>query len=76
MAQEQHRGAGARKVEIERRLDANADISRRNLATDAAEGEQHPAFKGSGGHGHKAQAAQPQRIERPGGGNSRAHSDE
>jgi len=77
MAKEQQRGPGARKVELERRLDANADLSRRAAANDQDphELEGTPQQQGTP-RGHKAQQAQPHRSGRPSGGNIRDPLDE
>jgi hypothetical protein len=87
MAMDQNRGPGARKVELERRLDANAELERRVLQQDESAGQQ--AQQGQPGQptrqqgalpagaqqgtqqGHKGQQAQPHRSGRPSGGNVR-----
>ena len=85
MAQQQQRGPGARKVELERRLDANADVERQALDGDArprsrpsANDDRIEAAKDTPtpsqqhcGRGHKAELAQPHRSGRPSGGNIR-----
>lgn len=72
--QEQKRGPGARKVELERRLDANTDAAKRALPDDApaseADDDGTTAQQQGGGLGHKAQRAQPHRSGRPSGGNA------
>lgn len=78
MAQEQNLGPGARKIELERRLDANAELERRALEPAAQrvsrqqQQGQPPASPQQGTHqGHKGQQAQPHRSGRPSGGNVR-----
>lgn len=75
MEQEQKRGPQSRKVELERRLDANASVERREFA--AANDERAPTpHHQSSGRGHKAQQATPHRPGRPSGGNIRSEPDE
>jgi hypothetical protein len=73
MAKEQNRGPGARKVELERRLDRNTETTQEGVrqgeaadADDAAEGR---AYQQATGRGHKAQQAERHRSGRPSGGN-------
>lgn len=83
---EQNRGSQARKIELEHRLDANADAEHRRFAvrTDGvAREEQAGALtpqptpqQHGGGRGHKAQQAAPHRSGRPGGGNIRNEAEE
>ncbi|WP_028078995.1 hypothetical protein [Solimonas soli] len=70
MAREQQRGPRARKIELERRLDANAELGRGAAANDATPPQQATP------RGHKAQQAQPHRPGRPSGGNIRNPLDE
>jgi hypothetical protein len=55
-SRQQHRGPGAEKVELERRLDANAEVERRGAGIvddgDAADGA---ALQGATPRGHKSQ---------------------
>lgn len=78
-SQDQNRGPQARKVELERRLDANADLERRAASSaagdDDADGAPTPHQQATG-RGHKAQQAEPHRSGRPSGGNIRQDRDE
>lgn len=66
MAKEQDRGPGARKVELERRLDANTGTAQQGLDTDSGDEQ---AMQTGSGRGHKAQQAERHRSGRPSGGN-------
>ena len=65
--QKEDRGPGARKTKLEKRLNANADVMK---DADVDEREVSDGQQATG-RGHKAQAAQPHRSGRPGGGNTR-----
>jgi hypothetical protein len=75
--QEQDRGPGARKIKLERHLDANADAANRNFGSAAREDDAaREADAEVGGQqasprGHKGQLAHPHRSGRPSGGNIR-----
>ena len=68
MAQQEDRGPGARKIKLEKRLDANADAMK-----EAAGVEDGGVLSGqqASPRGHKGQLAQPHRSGRPSGGNVR-----
>ena len=72
--QEQDRGPGAEKVELEHRLDSNADKTKKGLQRDDNASNEGPdpdqPADQSTGRGHKAQQAQPHRSGRPSGGNT------
>jgi hypothetical protein len=75
-SQEQDRGPGARKIKLEKRLDANAEAGRRNFGDQAREEDESREAEARTGQqatprGHKGQMAQPHRSGRPSGGNIR-----
>ena len=80
MAQQQHRGPEARKVELERRLDENEKTVSRGLSSNDDGPEQDQSARqqqqSGGGQGHKAQQAAPHRSGRPSGGNIRQDREE
>lgn len=77
MAQEQNLGPGARKIELERRLDANAELERRAMSSPTPEPSRQqqqavgPSSQFGSPQGHKGQQAKPHRSGRPSGGNVR-----
>ena len=69
--EEQNRGPGAEKVELEKRLDVNADNSRRQFGDEAGDdssGAEAEAHQQGTPRGHKAQQAQRHRSARSSGG--------
>lgn len=72
MSNLQQRGPAARKIELERRLDANADIA--DAGSELQAGAATPHQQGTQ-RGAKAQLATPHRPGRPGGGNIRREID-
>jgi len=78
--QEEDRGPGARKTPLEKRLNTNADLAKRNFSPEGRsedadrEAEIRPGASGTP-RGHKGQLAQPHRSGRPSGGNIRTRDE-
>ncbi|WP_341918201.1 hypothetical protein [Hydrocarboniphaga effusa] len=74
MAQQQHRGPEARKIELERRLDENEKTVSRGLASDQEDSEKKNVSgqqQQSGGPDHRGRQGSADRSTPPGGGKLR-----